>query len=90
MNEGPNIYMDAMGFGMGMSCLQVTFQACNVDEAEKMYDQLSPLCPIFLALTASTPFFRGLLGARDCRWDVISASVDCRTKEERITIPKSR
>lgn len=53
-----HIYMDAMGFGMGLSCLQVTFQACNVEEAEMLYDQLAPLCPIFLALTASAPMFR--------------------------------
>ena len=87
----PNhIYMDAMGFGMGMSCLQVTFQATNLSEAVKLYDQLAPLCPIFLALTASSPFFRGYVGDWDARWDVISASVDCRTPEERIRIPKSR
>ncbi len=54
-----HIYMDARGFGMGLSCLQVTFQACNLEEAENLYDQLSPLCPILLALTASSPMFRG-------------------------------
>jgi glutamate--cysteine ligase catalytic subunit len=56
-----HIYMDAMGFGMGLSCLQVTFQACNIREAEQLYDQLSPLCPILLALTASSPILRGFL-----------------------------
>lgn len=43
----PNqVYMDAMGFGMGCSCLQVTFQACNINEARCLYDQLAPVCPI--------------------------------------------
>ncbi|KAK6328492.1 hypothetical protein J4Q44_G00004700 [Coregonus suidteri] len=28
-----HIYMDAMGFGMGNCCLQVTFQACSIEEA---------------------------------------------------------
>ena len=43
-----HIYMDCMGFGMGCSCLQVTFQACNITEARLLYDQLSPLCPIMV------------------------------------------
>lgn len=38
-----HIYMDAMGFGMGLSCLQVTFQACNIKEAESLYDQVRVL-----------------------------------------------
>ncbi|MCL4137403.1 UNVERIFIED_CONTAM: hypothetical protein GTU68_031069, partial [Idotea baltica] len=52
-----------------------------------------------LALTAASPIFRGYLTDVDCRWDVISLSVDCRTREERglsplkedkFVIPKSR
>ena len=75
-----HIYMDAMGFGMGMSCLQLTFQACHLNEACCLYDQLAPLCPIMLAITASNPISRGFLAATDCRWDTIAASVDCRTR----------
>ena len=78
-----HIYMDAMGFGMGLSCLQLTFQACNLQEAVSLYDQLAPLCPIMLAFTASNPVLRGMLAATDCRWDIIAASVDCRTRPER-------
>ncbi|KAI8065616.1 glutamate-cysteine ligase-domain-containing protein [Gongronella butleri] len=78
-----HIYMDAMAFGMGMCCLQITFQACNIDEARRLYDQLAPVAPIMLALTAATPIFRGFLADVDCRWDVIAASVDDRTAEER-------
>ena len=44
-----HIYMDCMGFGMGCSCLQMTFQACNIDEARHLYDQLAPLCPLFVS-----------------------------------------
>lgn len=77
------VHMDAMGFGMGCCCLQLTFQACNIDEARILYDQLTPLCPIMLALTAASPAYRGYLTESDCRWNVISASVDCRTAEER-------
>lgn len=66
-----HIYMDAMGFGMGLSCLQITFQASCVMEAESLYDQLAPLCPIMLAFTAATPFARGYLTDRDCRYCAI-------------------
>ncbi|XP_059154932.1 glutamate--cysteine ligase catalytic subunit-like [Physella acuta] len=94
-----HIYMDCMGFGMGNCCLQVTFQACNIDEAKTLYDQLAGMCPIMLALSASSPIYRGYLSDIDTRWPVIAASVDDRTKEERgleplkedrYRIPKSR
>jgi glutamate--cysteine ligase catalytic subunit len=85
-----NIYMDCMGFGMGCCCLQTTFQAFCINEARKIYDQLVPMAPIVMALTAATPIFRGYLVNTDCRWDVISASVDDRTAAERGKIRKSR
>ncbi|CAG8834984.1 5058_t:CDS:2, partial [Gigaspora margarita] len=74
----PNhIYMDSMVFGMGCCCLQITFQACNIEEARRLYDHLA------LALTAAAPIWRGYLSDIDCRWNVIAGSVDDRTKEER-------
>lgn len=82
-SEPDVVLLDAMGFGMGCCCLQLTFQACNITEARKLYDQLAPLCPIMLALTAASPIYRGYLTESDCRWNVISSSVDCRTPEER-------
>jgi len=94
-----HIYMDAMGFGMGNSCLQVTFQASSLNEALHLYDQLIPLTPIMLALSAASPIFRGILSDVDTRWAVIGNSVDCRTEQERgikklttdrFVIPKSR
>ena len=44
-----HIYLDAMGFGMGNCCLQMTFQACNICEARILYDQLATLCPILVS-----------------------------------------
>ena len=77
------IHMDAMAFGMGCCCLQVTFQAKDMDESRFMYDQLAVMAPIMLALTASTPILRGRLADTDARWGIISESVDCRTPAER-------
>ncbi|ERF74697.1 Glutamate--cysteine ligase [Endocarpon pusillum Z07020] len=94
-----HVYMDAMAFGMGSCCLQITFQAKNIIEGRKLYDQLSPLGPIMLALTAATPIYKGFLVDTDVRWNQISRAVDDRTPEElgekplkddRWRIPKSR
>ncbi|KAF1815241.1 GCS-domain-containing protein [Eremomyces bilateralis CBS 781.70] len=93
------IYMDAMAFGMGSCCLQMTFQAKNIDEGRKMYDQLLPIGPIMMALTAATPIYKGFLADTDVRWNQIGRAVDDRTREElgeeplkndRWRIPKSR
>uniref|UniRef100_A0A8C5WX57 Glutamate--cysteine ligase n=1 Tax=Laticauda laticaudata TaxID=8630 RepID=A0A8C5WX57_LATLA len=63
--------------------IQVTFQACSIFEARYLYDQLATICPIVMALSAAAPFYRGYVTDVDCRWGVISASVDDRTREER-------
>lgn len=77
-----HIYMDSMAFGMGSCCLQITFQAKNITEGRKLYDQLSPLGPIMLALTAISPIYKGFVADTDVRWNQISRSVDDRTREE--------
>ncbi|ORX59349.1 GCS-domain-containing protein [Piromyces finnis] len=78
-----HVYLDCMCFGMGCSCLQITFQACCIEEARKLYDLLVPVSPIMLALSAGAPAYKGYLTDTDCRWDVISGSVDDRNEEER-------
>ncbi|KAJ2534939.1 glutamate--cysteine ligase, partial [Coemansia sp. RSA 1933] len=94
-----HIYMDAMGFGMGCCCLQITLQAPDVDRARRLYDQLATVGAVMMSLSAASPIFRGYLADVDCRWNVIAAAVDDRTLEERglkplskdrFVIPKSR
>ena len=85
-----HIYLDAMAFGMGSSCLQVTFQACSIEQARRLYDQLTVVTPIMLALSASSPIYRGYLADVDCRWNLIAGSVDDRTPEERGQRPLER
>lgn len=77
------IHMDAMAFGMGNCCLQVTFQTRSLNEARHLYDHLAVLAPIMLSLTAASPFFRGRIADIDVRWTVISQSVDDRTRVEK-------
>lgn len=78
-----NIHMDAMAFGMGMCCLQVTQQCQDEQESRFLHDQLAVFAPVLLALSAATPIIQGQLAATDTRWDVIAQSVDDRTVAER-------
>ena len=88
LERDTDIHMDAMAFGMGMCCLQVTFQARDIDESRYIYDQLTVLAPIMLAMTAATPFFKGRVSDVDVRWGSIAASVDDRTPAERGLVPE--
>lgn len=65
------IYMDAMHFGMGCSCLQITYEAQNVHHARYLYDAFVPFTPILAALSQATPFYKGQLSAHDFRFQVI-------------------
>jgi len=84
-----HVYADAMAFGMGNCCLQVTMQASSLTESRYLYDQLAPLTPIMLALTAATPFMRGWICDDDTRWGQLAQSVDDRTPAERGSAPSN-
>ena len=77
------IRLDATAFGAGLSCLQCTFSTKNLNHARYMYDQMHVISPIFLALTAGTPFHKGKLANWDARWKIVEGSVDDRNPEER-------
>lgn len=62
-----SIYLDCMAFGMGAGCLQMTFQAKDLCEARFLYDQLLIQAPYFLALTAASPIWKGILADTDVR-----------------------
>lgn len=84
------IYMDAMCFGMGCCCLQITLQTPTQQMARCLYDHMLVVAPIMLAISAASPFFKGFLADTDCRWSVIAQSVDDRREEETKVISKSR
>ncbi|KAL0230624.1 hypothetical protein PCE1_004181 [Barthelona sp. PCE] len=81
--NGNPVVGDAFGLGMGCCGLQVTFQFCDLEESLFIHDQLLALVPIFLALTAGSPFFLGKLVDSDVRVDNISEAVDDRTPTSR-------
>ncbi|OAL24749.1 hypothetical protein AYO22_05538 [Fonsecaea multimorphosa] len=76
------IYGDSMAFGPSFCGLQVTVQAKNLREARYLHDQLCPLGPIMMALSAASPFFRGFLTDTDVRWNQAASAVDDRTTNE--------
>ncbi|KAK6460636.1 glutamate--cysteine ligase [Scheffersomyces coipomensis] len=78
-----HVYMDSMGFGMGSSCLQITMQGKNIEEARYLYDSLAAITAIMLSLSAAAPIFKGFLVNQDVRWNVVSGAVDDRTFIER-------
>lgn len=75
--------LDAMAFGMGCCCLQVTMQCKTDAESRFLHDQLVTFSPLLLALSAATPAFQGRLLSTDTRWQAISDAVDDRTPAER-------
>ncbi|KAI5951492.1 GSH1 [Candida jiufengensis] len=81
------VYMDSMGFGMGSSCLQITMQCSNIDEARYLYDSLVPIAPLMLSLSGAAPIFKGYLVNQDVRWNVICGAVDDRTFIEKFEEP---
>ena len=88
--------MDAMHFGMGQCCLQITYECSTINHARYLHDMLLPFTGIMAALSAAGPIHKGKLSDYDLRWTVIEQAVDCRSKEERDPtnkdkyIPKSR
>jgi glutamate--cysteine ligase catalytic subunit len=64
--------MDAMAFGMGCSCLQITYETTSIKHARYLHDAFLPFTPILAALSASAPIFKGKLADIDLRWTVIS------------------
>ncbi|KAM6501139.1 Glutamate-cysteine ligase domain containing protein [Amanita muscaria] len=84
------IFLDSMIFGAGCCCMQVTQQLESLDQAREIYDALLPLAPLLMALTASSPAWRGYLCDTDCRWNVASSCMDERTQKERQEQQRSR
>lgn len=76
------VYLDTVISGSCCCALQVTMQASNMDQARWLYDQLIPLGPVMLALTAATPIFKGYLTDLDVRWRQFAMGTDDRTTEE--------
>lgn len=49
------IYMDAMHFGMGQCCLQITYECSSIRHARYLHDMLMPFTGIMAALSAAGP-----------------------------------
>jgi len=67
--------------------LQATFSAHNLQEACQLHDQMIPLGPLMLALSAATPIYKGRLVATDTRWKAMCWAGDDRKPSERADLP---
>jgi glutamate--cysteine ligase catalytic subunit len=81
-----HLCLDNLEIGIGCCSLQTTFQASNESEARWLHDQLIPLAPIFLAMTAAVPIWKGCLVDTDVRWQRFGDVLDDRRPEEMATI----
>ncbi|KAI1614936.1 glutamate-cysteine ligase-domain-containing protein [Exophiala viscosa] len=76
------IYGDSMAFGPTACGLQVTMQMKDLAQCRYIHDQLCVLAPVIMALSAATPFFRGLLTDWDLRWNQAASAIEDRTLQE--------
>ena len=76
------LHLNHILFGPGGCGLQATFQCESLRDARVLHDQLVVLGPIFLALTAATPIYQGVLVDTDVRWNQTASAVDDRDEDE--------
>ena len=81
--EQPTINIRHAVDSWGGCALQATFSAHNLQEACRLHDQLVPLGPLMLALSAATPIYKGRLVATDTRWKALSWAGDDRKSSEK-------
>ncbi|KAJ5345675.1 Glutamate-cysteine ligase catalytic subunit [Penicillium brevicompactum] len=79
--------LDDPEIGIGCCSLQVTLQASDQANARWLHDQLIPLAPIMLAMTAAVPIWKGYLVDTDVRWQRFGDLLDDRREEEMETTP---
>lgn len=77
------VCLDQLDMGLGCCSIQATFQTSNESEARWLHDQLIPLGPIFIAMTAATPAWKGYLVNSDCRWQRYGDLLDDRSPDEK-------
>ncbi|KAK3652855.1 hypothetical protein LTR56_004803 [Elasticomyces elasticus] len=72
---------------LGGCGLQLTLSAEDLEQARFLHDQLIPLGPIMMALSAATPLLKGRLVETDTRWAQLSMAADDRTASEKTSLP---
>ena len=80
------ITLDSFGFGMGNSCVQITYSSRNINEARKVYDYLSVFSSFMTAFSASTAIVDSVLINWDARLRLIEQSTDSRSKSHYVSL----
>ena len=72
-DPGPGqIGLPGLEYSLGCGSLKVSIETQNLNHARYLYDQLVPLTPILMALSAASPIYKGQLTNQDHRWDVFA------------------
>lgn len=75
-------YLPGPLFGMGLCGMHVTIQSATMEESCFLHDAFQPLCPLLLALSASTSVMAGLILNKDTRTSYLSESMDDRAQAD--------
>lgn len=86
-SKGSSIDIDDPVDSWGGCGLQATFSANDLQEACRLHDQLVPLGPLMLALSAATPIYKGKLVVTDTRWEAMCWAGDDRKSSEKPEVP---
>jgi glutamate--cysteine ligase catalytic subunit len=84
----PDLHLKHLVFGPGACGLQATFQCRTLQDARNLHDQLTVMGPFFLALTAASPIYHGVLVDTDTRVNQVAQAVDDRPDSERLRLGK--
>lgn len=79
---GDTYYLPGPLFGMGLCGMHVTIQSATMEDSRLLYDALQPLCPVLLALSASTSVLAGVVLDKDTRTSYLSDAMDDRPLHE--------
>ncbi|EFO61007.1 Glutamate-cysteine ligase [Giardia lamblia P15] len=77
-NCGDTYYLPGPLFGMGLCGMHVTIQSATMEDSRLLYDAFQPLCPVLLALSASTSVLAGAVLDKDTRTSYLSDAMDDR------------
>lgn len=78
-----HICLDQQDIGRGSCSIQTTFQTTNEAGARWLHDQLIPLGPCLLAMTAAAPIWKGIMVDTNCRWQRYGDLLDDRNSSEK-------
>ncbi len=73
--------MTNLGHALGGGSLKVSLEAQNLTHARYIHDMLIPFVPVLIALSASSPVYKGQLSEHDHGQDVFARMTNSGSSE---------